>query len=98
MNQDRMRWRDRDMWVDKRKDNSNCIRSPAALGTGNIAFPAEKNNMKTGPQRRGDSLLCLIRSCYSPLTHQDEHAAKQTPTTHLHVQKLPEVKKTKNGN
>lgn len=76
-----MRWRDRDMWVDKRKDNSNCIRSPAALGTGNIAFPAEKNNMKTGPQRRGDSLLCLIRSCYSPLTHQDEYAAKQTPTT-----------------
>lgn len=47
MSQDRLRLRDTDMWVDvKRKDNSNCIRSLPAVGNGNIAFPAERNNGK----------------------------------------------------
>lgn len=35
-----------------RKDNGDCIRRPFASGTGNIAFPAEKNNMRKDPPRR----------------------------------------------
>lgn len=41
-----------------RKDNSNYIRRPAAPGVGIIAFSAEKNNMKTGRQKRGNSPIC----------------------------------------
>lgn len=50
--------RSRDVGGCWRKDNSNYIKSLVALGTGNIVFPTEKNNMKTGPQTRGDSQLC----------------------------------------
>lgn len=35
-----------------RKDNSNYIRSAIALGTDNIAFPAEGEREKTRPRRR----------------------------------------------
>lgn len=81
MNQDRKRWSDIEMWVDVgEKTIVTTLEAswPKALAI--LHFPLSKKQHENRPTKQRDFTALLIRSCYSLLTHRDNHTAKRTPT------------------
>lgn len=89
MNQDRMRWRDREMWVDVREKTIVTTLEallPKALAI--LHFPLEKTQQhENRPTKEREFTALLIQNCSSHVKTNMQPSLTVFATTWMHVQK-----------